>query len=998
MRINNNRYLNSILSIGMYAIVLLISACSGSDSTSPPATDNIAPVINNDAFTVTSNSTTELDIAANDFDADDGLDLSSILIISAPASGTVIVNNGGTVDYTHDGSATTSDLFSYTINDNNGSVSNTGSVAITITASTPTPSNNVPVINNDSFTVTKGSTTQLDLAANDFDAEGGLDISSITIVTAPANGTVTINANGTVDYTHDASATTSDSFTYTIKDNSGAVSDAGDVSITIFNSVPLANDDNFTLTKGSMSVLDLVSNDSDENNDLDFASITIVSVPLNGSTIVNADGTVDYTHDDSSTTSDSFTYTIKDTSGEVSNTATVALTISPVTPPAVQLGIYDSMIVEGADDLEFVVSLAQASTVTVSVDYTTADVTAVAGTDYTAADHVLQFTPGEVRKFITIQVLDNPATPTGSSKKMQLMLSNPQNAVFSNDTADGVIIDNNRDAIASEVEFNPAWGTQGAFTNASKCSDGCHVSNGTKMDHLGEDVSPNTQWQYSVMANAFNDPYWQAAVEDEVDHFPALAGFIENTCTTCHAPIGRTHAHHTNTSLDTDDYFRFDTAKAQDYSREGVSCTVCHQIDSGNLGDGSFSGNFYIEGDPLDTNYKKVYGPYDSPVGSNMESQTGHAPTSDAAIAKSEMCATCHTLYTPALDADTAAPSGISFLEQAVYLEWQTSVYASGESKEAQCQDCHMPEPAAGYTTPISLKPNSAPDRTPYGQHTLVGGNSHLLEILSNYRTELGIVNTTTTAGFDEQITKTQDMLKTGGTVTLTDPASNDNTLEFDVEVSNLTGHKLPAGYPSRRVWLHVVVKNDSGQVIFESGKPDARGYISTDTARLKADCMAVEKLDGFDSSLCYEPHRDVIDDASQIAIYETVLGDTNDNITHTLLLGSQYLKDNRIPPEGFSDAKAAIIEPQMIPSGVSGDSDFNCAGGTKDCGTDTVHYQVDTTGESGAFTVDVRLLYQATQPAFVDGLHTDGDRVNRFKQMYDAVPPTVEVLDTTSK
>ncbi len=45
------------------------------------------------------------------------------------------------------------------------------------------------------------------------------------------------------------------------------------------------------------------------------------------------------------------------------------------------------------------------------------------------------------------------------------------------------------------------------------------------------------------MANAFNDPYWQAAVEDEVDSFPHLAGFIEDTCTTCHAPMGRTHAY-----------------------------------------------------------------------------------------------------------------------------------------------------------------------------------------------------------------------------------------------------------------------------------------------------------------------------------------------------------------------------------------------------------------------------------------------------------------------
>jgi hypothetical protein len=192
-------------------------------------------------------------------------------------------------------------------------------------------------------------------------------------------------------------------------------------------------------------------------------------------------------------------------------------------------------------------------------------------------------------------------------------------------------------------------------------------------------------------------------------------------------------------------------------------------------------------------------------------------------------------------------------------------------------------------------------------------------------------------------------------------------------------------------------VKDGAGSVIFESGKPDSRGYISTDVKRLKADCISVDKLDGFDSSLCYEPHHDVINKASQVAIYETVLGDVSGNITHTLLRTAQYLKDNRIPPTGFRNGNAT--EPQTLPAGVDGDSDFNCGVDTvnEGCGTDTVHYQVDITGKTGPYAVEARLLYQATQPGFVDGMHTDGDRVNRFKVMYDAVPPSVEVLATAT-
>lgn len=664
----------------------------------------------------------------------------------------------------------------------------------------------------------------------------------------------------------------------------------------------------------------------------------------------------------------------------------------------VSAGIYDSTVVEGADDLEFVVSLAEASITAVSIDYATADATAVAGTDYSATSGTLKFAPGEIRKFVRVAVPNNPAAATNTSKTMRLVLSKPVNALLSVDTATGTIID--RDAMPTDAAFNASWGQQGAFTNAAKCGEACHKSGATTttMTFNGEDISPGTQWQHSVMAQAFNDPYWQAAVEDEVESFPHLTGFIEDTCTTCHAPMGRTHAHQTNTGLDIDGYYRLDTARTEDLSREGVSCTLCHQIASVDLGtENSFSGKFTIA-DSSDASYKHIYGQYAGPVGSNMNMQTGHTPTEGPHITGSALCATCHTLYTPALDPDTGAPSGINFLEQGVYLEWQNSDYATAVPA-VHCQDCHMPEPDTGYQTAISLLPGSAPDtRSFYGQHTLVGGNAHLLEILRDYRAELGIAGSTSVSGFDDQIALTKNFLGGAATVSVSATQQVGDKLEFNVEVTNKAGHKLPSSYPSRRMWLHVTVKDNANNVIFESGAADSRGYISTDSPRLKADCMSLDKLDGFDSSLCYEPHRDVITDPSQVAVYETVLGDVNGTITHTLLRGAQYLKDNRIPPAGFKNDNAT--EPQTLPAGVDGDSDFNCGVDTvnEGCGTDTVHFQVDIPGQqAGAYTVAARLLYQATQPGFVDGMHTDGDRVNRFKVMYDAVPPSVEVLATAT-
>jgi hypothetical protein len=665
--------------------------------------------------------------------------------------------------------------------------------------------------------------------------------------------------------------------------------------------------------------------------------------------------------------------------------------------PAPFAGIYNSIVVEGADDLEFVVSLAVASTVDVSMDYATANGTALAGTDYAASSGTLQFAPGEVRKFISVAVLNNPAVSTDTSKSMQLVLSNPKNAVITVDTATGTIVD--KDAMPADAAFNAGWGQKGAFTNAARCGEACHKTDGAEMFFNGKDISPGTQWRHSVMANSFNDPYWQAAVEDEADSFPGLDGLIEDTCTRCHAPMGHTHAHQTNTNLDIDGFYRFDTAGVENHAREGVSCTLCHQIDAANLGTpDSFSGGFTIP-NLSDTNYKFVYGQYESPSRNpdNMFDQTGHAPTEGLYISDSALCASCHTLYTPAIDPDTETPSGINFLEQGPYLEWQNSDYATAVPA-VHCQDCHMPEPRAGYSTQISLMPSRSPVREPYGQHTLVGGNAHLLEILKNYRTELGIADATSTGGFDDQIALTKNFLGGTATVSVSTIQQVDNNLEFNVEVTNNAGHKLPSSYPSRRMWLHVTVKDNGDNVIFESGTPDARGYISTDNPRLKADCMSLDKFDGFDSGLCYEPHRDVITDPSQVAIYETVLGDVNGSLTHTLLRAAQYLKDNRIPPAGFTNARAATIETQTIPAGVKGDTDFNCISTAEGCGVDTVHYQVDNSGTAGPYAVEARLLYQATQPAFVDGMHTVGDRVNRFKVMYDAVPPRVEVLATATK
>ena len=74
----------------------------------------------------------------------------------------------------------------------------------------------------------------------------------------------------------------------------------------------------------------MLSNDTDAESQLDITSIAIVASPSNGSLVINGDGTITYTHNDSETLTDTFTYTIDDMANLTSNTATVTITINPV--------------------------------------------------------------------------------------------------------------------------------------------------------------------------------------------------------------------------------------------------------------------------------------------------------------------------------------------------------------------------------------------------------------------------------------------------------------------------------------------------------------------------------------------------------------------------------------------------------------------------------------------------------------------------------------------
>lgn len=569
-------------------------------------------------------------------------------------------------------------------------------------------------------------------------------------------------------------------------------------------------------------------------------------------------------------------------------------------------------------------------------------------------------------------------------------------------------------AMLQESPYSPTWGHVGAFAGALECA-ACHKASPGVPDvmfHEGRDVSPYTGWRHSMMANAFADPYFQAKMVSETAVLPHLAGVIEDKCLTCHAPMGRTHALHTGTGLDADGLYRLETALDSMHAREGVSCTLCHQVQPGGdeetpaLGTlATFTGGFRIE-----PGMREIYGPYVNPVSRPMDNSVGYDPVHGEHMRSSAHCATCHTLFTPVVDVDTGEPTGGEFPEQTAYLEWQNSVFFRGDDAK-QCQTCHMPVPEDGYGTVISTRngarpPEGWPEREPFHYHAMVGGNTYMLTLFREFREVLGLLDTTE-EGFQGKIDETRDLLENRTAELVIEPAVRDgNVLEIPVRITNRTGHKLPTGYPSRRMWLHVKVFDAGDRVVFESGAADDRGRLSVDTAHTRPACLAAHAHapdPGVDTHSCYEPHRDVIDSPEQVAIYESVLGDVNGDITYVLLYADRYLKDNRIPPRGYERNHDLGNGLGVAGTGVTGvfgvppsDTDFSPDHPDGGSGQDVVRYRVPADPATGPFRVEAGLMFQSVRPAFAGSLHgTDDPRVERFRQMYERVPPAPEVLAT---
>jgi hypothetical protein len=387
-----------------------------------------------------------------------------------------------------------------------------------------------------------------------------------------------------------------------------------------------------------------------------------------------------------------------------------------------------------------------------------------------------------------------------------------------------------------------------------------------------------------MMANSARDPYFHAGLRREVMDHPSLAGEIQHECAGCHAPMLQRAAHADGrlTDLLSQLPIRADHSLPEHrLAADGVSCTVCHQISADRLGTrDSFNGQFTLAA--TGPSPRQAFGPYAVDAGRAriMRSVTGFAQTEAPHIRESALCATCHTLYTEARDASGRAVG--EFPEQMNFQEWQHSAFY-GEQRS--CQSCHMPD-VPGRTRIASVL---GEPREGLSRHLFVGGNFVVLRILDRFRADLGVE--APSAGLQATANATIRQLQTDtAAVTLRSERRGD-AVAAEVAIRNLTGHKFPTGYPSRRSWIHLTARDAQNRIVFESGALGADGAIAGN--------------DNDRDAATFEPHYDEVRTPEQVQIYETILADSDNAVTTGLLRASRYLKDNRLLPRGFDKATA---------------------------------------------------------------------------------------------
>jgi hypothetical protein len=360
-----------------------------------------------------------------------------------------------------------------------------------------------------------------------------------------------------------------------------------------------------------------------------------------------------------------------------------------------------------------------------------------------------------------------------------------------------------------------------------------------------EHYEPWDTWSGSMMANSSRDPLFWAAVDIANQDSPGIGEW----CIRCHSP--KTWLEGRSSAPNGSSFIGMPGVPGGDF--EGVDCQFCHRLYEGPTGTPFLQNAQFWVDDSAGPDPPPHRGPYE-------ESKAPHPWLYSEYHLSSALCALCHNVRNPLVNLvdETGADTGLLFPEQTTYDEWAQSSYPADG---VQCQTCHMPRTSGFACTDFS------PTRQ-VGKHMFAGAGACMTSVLGDlYGSSLG-----RTQAYEQSANLALDMLQNQSANLLVSAPSrmapgSDATIR--VRAVNLTGHKLPTGYPEgRRMWIHLEVTDGDQQTMFESGRYD----------------FAAAEL---------VPDPD-------LRVYETVHGIHGDGPGFHLALSNRIFKDTRIPPAGF--------------------------------------------------------------------------------------------------
>jgi len=288
--------------------------------------ENTPPTARDDTASTDENEAVQIGVLDNDTDDDGALNRTTVVITRDPEAGTADVDpTMGTVTYAPYPGECGTDSFDYTVEDDDGAVSDAARVTILVACNRP------PEAADDFATTDEYTSVAVNVVANDRDSDGTLDPSTVSISREPSFGTLSVHpATGLVTYTPAVGGCGDDEFQYTVEDDDGAVSNPAYVVVSVLcTEPPLAIDDLYNVEEGgtlNVPATGVLANDQETPGKPLMAAL--VSDVRNGLLRLNADGSFTYTHDGTETTEDAFSYMANDASKE-SNVATVSLVIAP---------------------------------------------------------------------------------------------------------------------------------------------------------------------------------------------------------------------------------------------------------------------------------------------------------------------------------------------------------------------------------------------------------------------------------------------------------------------------------------------------------------------------------------------------------------------------------------------------------------------------------------------------------------------------------------------